>query len=98
MTIRFVPCVISAINTPVKVLDAVTATGANLIITNGSSTNPIYLGSGAGVTVTNGAVVPPYGVINLRDVSSLSPIYVTAGAIDAGGTHVGVIYGDTQNT
>lgn len=98
MTVRFIPALISAINTPVKVLDSVTASDAHVVITNGSATNPIYAGSGSGVTTGNGAVIPPYGVINLAYVTSSSPVYVVAGAIDAGGTPVGVIYGDNQNS
>lgn len=95
MTVRINPVLLSVIDTPVKVVQSVVASGATLIITNGSATNPVFIG-GAGVTTANGAVIPPYGILTLNNVTSSQPVYVTAHVIDAGGTPVGVIYGDNQ--
>lgn len=95
MTVRLIPVVLSAINTPVELVPNVVASGANLILTNGSSANPIFIGSSS-VTTSNGVVIPPYGIVSLRDVIGSQSIWATAGVIDAGGTKVGVIYADNQ--
>lgn len=93
--IVFTGALIASINTPVEVLVDIPAQGADVVITNGSATNPIFLGSSNNVTTGNGAVVPPYGIVTLRNCVSSNPLYVVAGAVDAGGgTKVGVIYGD----
>lgn len=94
MAVRFIPAVISAIDTPVQLLASVPSQGAQVTITNGSSSNPIYLGSSDTVSSVNGAVVPPYAVVTLSNVVSGDPVFVVAHVIDTGGTAVGVIYGD----
>jgi hypothetical protein len=97
VSVVFIPVLLAADNTAVKAMDSIPASGANLVITNGSATNAIYVGSSSSVTTVNGAVIPPYGTVTLRNVTSSDPIYVVAGTVDAApGTAVGVFYGDTQ--
>jgi hypothetical protein len=98
MTMRLIPVLITAINTPVELVPNVTASSATIIVTNGSANNPIFIGNGNTVTTTNGAVIPPYGIITMEGVVSPGSVWAVAGAIDAGGTSVGVVYGDTLTT
>lgn len=96
MAVKFIPGTIAAAATPIKLLDNIPTQGATIIITNGSSGTEIYLGSNSSVTSTNGAVIPPYGIIKLDDVISNNQVWVTTAPAASVGFAVGVIYGDNQ--
>lgn len=83
---------VSVGTTPTLIASNVPAQGANFIITNGDPTNPVYIGSGTTVTVGNGAVIPPYGIVPFMNVISTGPVYAIAGTA----LSVGVFYGDLR--
>lgn len=97
MAVKFIPGSITAAATPIKLLDAIPAQGATVVITNGSSADPIYLGSNNTVTAANGAVIPPYGIVTLHNVTD-GQVWAMVPSTPAPTLPipVGVIYGDNQ--
>lgn len=91
MTIRLNQVTVGT--TPTLVVSQVPGQGATIIFTNGSSSDPVYLGFGTKVTVSNGAVIPPFGVVPMSDAVSTQPIYGIASGTTV---TVGVFYGDLQ--
>lgn len=77
----------------VLVWQQVPAQGADIIFTNSDAANIVYLGSSTAVTVSNGAPIPPYGIINFRGVVGTAPVYAIA---SAGTIKVGIFYGDLR--
>lgn len=96
MAVKFIPGTIAAAAAPIKLLDGIPAQGSTVVITNGSSGVEIYLGSNSSVTSANGAVVPPYGIVTLHDVTGGQVWATTASGATPVPFAVGVIYGDNQ--
>lgn len=83
---------VSVGSVPVLLVTNVPGQGSTFIITNGDASNPVYIGSGTKVTVSNGAVIPPYGIVPFQNVISTGPVYAVAGTVAT--VTVGVFYGD----
>jgi hypothetical protein len=99
MTLQLKQAVLVTPDAPVKVVQQVVAANATFILTNGSASNKVYIGLGSGVTVNNGVVIPPYGILVLSEINDPNPIYAVAHTLDAGGIiTIGVFYGDNATT
>jgi hypothetical protein len=79
---------------PTLLFPELSAQGATITFTNGNSSLPCYIGSGSNVTVSNGAPIPPNGVVSMSNVvSGTAGVYGVAGTVSV---VLGIFYGDIK--